>query len=68
MPVDLSKQGIGNQSPKIRCIFHFGILDGLSRDKMQNPKVRCKTIVIYGQFQQTPWVAFSDTVQEPSIR
>ena len=48
--VDLSKQGIGNQTPMIRCIIHFGIFDGVSRDKMQNLKVRCKTIPLMVNF------------------
>jgi hypothetical protein len=52
MPVDLLKQGIWNESPKIRYISTLEIFDGLPCDKMQNLKVRCKTIPIYGQFHR----------------
>ena len=45
-------KAIGNRGPKIRLLFHRGIYAGLSRDKMQNLKIRCKTIPIYGQFHR----------------
>ena len=50
-------KALRNRGPKIRLIFHPGIYDGLSRDKMQNLKVRYNTIPLWS-ISQDPLVCF----------